>query len=180
MKKLFLALVLLFSAVMPSVSHAKEGDLTGYALAGYGFKDGLNFGVGARGVYELQGNFTIGGLFTYNFGKSEDVFGGTASVTSWFVAAEGGYNIPLQGSKAVIRPYAGLGIAGVSVKTPSYSYFGYTYGGGTASDTKFYFRPGVTGTLPIGDKFYVGADACFHVISDVSGFGLYGMFGMKF
>ncbi|NTW49464.1 MAG: porin family protein [Chlorobiales bacterium] len=170
MKKLFLALVLLFTAMMPSVSQAKNGDLSGALLVGNGFKDGVNIGIGARGVYEIQNNITLGASFTYNLGKSQ----GGVDITSWFLAAEGGYNIPLQGSNVSVRPYVGVGIAGVSA---SYDYYGYS---GSTSDTKFYLRPGVTVTVPVGGNFFVGGDACFHVVQDINAFGIYATVGTNF
>ncbi|NTV47957.1 MAG: porin family protein [Chlorobiales bacterium] len=176
MKKLFLALVLLFSAMMPSVSQAKEGQWSAAALAGYGFEDGYNFGLGARGGYMITNDIYVGGMFTYNLGKSE----GDVDVTSYIISGEVGYNIPMQGSNFSVRPYVGLGILGASVDVPSYTVFGYTYGGGSESTSDFYLAPGVVCTVPVGTNMFVGADARYMIVSDFDSFGIYGTFGLNF
>lgn len=174
MKKLFLALVLLFTAMMPSISQAKEGQWSAAALVGNGFKDGINFGVGARGGYMVTNEIYAGGMFTYNFGKSE----GGIDVTSYIISGEVGYNIPLEGSNFTVRPYVGLGIATASA-SGDISYLGYSYSVDESS-SEFYLAPGVVCTVPVGDNLFVGADARYMIISDLNAFGIYGTIGMNF
>lgn len=148
------------------------------ALFGYGFKDGLNLGFGARGGYTLPANVYIGGTFLYHLGKSESTPFGDVSANIYYFGAEGGYDF--SAGPVVIRPYLGLGMATVKVKIP-----GMDLGGGvstgsmSASDSKFAAWPGATLLYPI-DSFFVGADARFLVVSDYNAFSLYATGGLQF
>src|SRR5260221_6275858 len=71
-------------AASPTAEHWTVG-----ALLGYGFKDGVGFGLGVRGGYTLPMNVYLGGTFMYHFGKSV----GPVDVNVFYLGFEGGYDI---------------------------------------------------------------------------------------
>jgi hypothetical protein len=90
------------------------------ALLGYGFKDGVGLGLGARGGYTLPMNVYLGGTFVYHLGKSV----GGASVNIFYLGVEGGYDITA--GPFVIRPFLGLGPAFAHVSAPAITFGGVT------------------------------------------------------
>ncbi len=167
--------VCLLSLFAAGAAHAQEESPTaGHAsvagLLGYGFKDGLNLGLGVRGGYTLPMNVYIGGTFVYHLGKSE----GGADVNLFYVGPEGGYDIPA--GPVVVRPYLGLGVASAKV-TSDLSAFG----GGKISDSssRFAVWPGATVLYPLGNAF-VGGDARFLIVSDFNAFSLFATGGYQF
>ena len=134
----------------------------------------MGVGLGARGGYTLPMNVYLGGTFVYHLGKSE----GDATANIYYLGVEGGYDIAA--GPVIVRPYLGLGPAIVHVSLPTVC-IGAGFGcvGGSASDTRFGFWPGVTVLYPI-DNFFVGGDARFLVVSDSSAFSLFATGGMTF
>lgn len=167
-----LAVIPAFAEDSPTAGHGSVG-----ALLGYGFKDGVDFGVGVRGGYTLPVNVYIGGTFVYHLGKSVSTPLGDVSTKLYYFGAEGGYDIPA--GPVVIRPYLGLGAATAKVDVPGATVFGVTVPGASASDTKFAVWPGATLLYPIGSAF-VGADARFLVVSDFNTFSLFATGGIQF
>jgi hypothetical protein len=156
----------------PTAGHASAG-----LLLGYGFKDGVDFGLGVRGGYTLPMNVYLGGTFMYHFGKSENTGFGDASVHMFYVGAEGGYDIYLQ--PVIIRPYLGLGVATATASVPGGTVAGFTFPSTSDSSSKFAAWPGATVLYPI-NQFFVGGDARFLIVSDFNAFSLFATGGMQF
>lgn len=178
MKGLRIAFVAgLLSLFGSTVAHAAEPSPTaGHAsvagLLGYGFKDGVNFGLGVRGGYTLPMNVYVGGTFVYHLGKSEDGGGAEASVNVYYFGVEGGYDLNVE--PVVIRPYLGLGAAtaNVDINIPGLV-------DDSASETRFAAWPGATVLYPIGSAF-VGGDARFLIVDDFNAFSLFATGGLQF
>lgn len=157
-----------------SPAHAEEGDPTAGkgsigALVGYGFKDGTNFGFGARGGYTLPANVYLGGTFLYHLGNTV----GGAGLNLYYFGVEGGYDIAL--SPVVIRPYLGFGRAVASIDTPGDVSTGVT---ATNSSTGYLgFWPGVTAIYPMG-RFFVGLDARYLIVENFNAFSMFATGGI--
>jgi hypothetical protein len=166
--------VCLLSLFAAGAAHAEESPTAGHAsvagLLGYGFKDGLNLGLGVRGGYTLPMNVYVGGTFVYHLGNSP---GGT-DVNVYYFGAEGGYDIPA--GPVVVRPYLGLGAA-TAKATADLSALG--LGKVSNSDTKFALWPGATVLYPIGSAF-VGGDARFLIVDQFNAFSIFATGGMQF
>lgn len=156
----------------PTAGHGSVG-----ALVGYGFKDGLNLGFGARGGYTLPANIYLGGTFLYHLGKSTDTPLGKVSANILYFGAEGGYDF--SAGPVVIRPYLGLGMASAKTKIPAINMGGISSPEMSSSASKFAVWPGATLLYPI-DNFFVGGDARFLVVSDYNAFTLYATGGLQF
>jgi hypothetical protein len=155
-------------------------------MAGYGFKDGYNIGIGVRagkdGLIESQKQVYIGGVFAYHLGKTVETpfFGGTSKTTVnlWYAGGDVGYNIPLEGQSFKLRASAYVGIANISSKFETTGGGGGGFGGGgfggggfgggssSRSSTEFMLAPGATFFFPLGGDLTFGADARFFIISD--------------
>jgi hypothetical protein len=81
------------------------------AMLGFGFNDVYDFGIGVRAGYTLPQHIYIGGEFGYFFGDTI----GNASVATFNLGPEIGYDIGLAAAPVLIRPYVGLGYDSVSV-----------------------------------------------------------------
>jgi len=130
-------------------------------MAGYGFEDGYNIGIGVRagkdGLTESLKQIYIGGVFAYHLGKTVETSYSKTTVNLWYAGGDVGYNIPLEGQSFSIRASSYLGIANVSTS------FG-TTGGGSSSE--FMIAPGATFFFPIGSDLTFGADARFFIVGD--------------
>jgi hypothetical protein len=162
----------LFTLWGAATAHAAESPTAGHGsvagLLGYGFEDGVNFGLGVRGGYTLPMNVYLGGTFVYHLGKSEDVpFAGEVSVNLYYFGVEGGYDISVD--PVVIRPYLGLGAATAVA----------SIGDQSESETRFAAWPGATVLYPIGNAF-VGGDARFLIVDDFNAFSLFATGGVQF
>jgi hypothetical protein len=151
----------------PAVT-AGRGSVAG--LLGYGFKDGVNLGLGVRGGYTLPMNLYLGGTFVYHLGKSEN----DVSSNLYYFGVEGGYDIGA--GPVVIRPYLGLGAATAMASIPAIP--GFTEKT-TASETRFALWPGATVLYPIGSAF-IGADARFLIVDEFNAFSLFATGGVHF
>jgi len=171
-------LVSIFAA---SPARAEESPTAGHtsvgALLGYGFKDGVDLGLGVRAGYTLPMNLYLGGTFVYHLGKSESTPFGDVSTHLYYFGVEGGYDIYAE--PVIVRPYLGLGAATASATVPSSTFAGVTVEGGSTSDTKFGVWPGATVLYPI-QNFFVGADARFLIVSDFNAFSLFATGGAQF
>ena len=170
-----ITLAALFAVAILFVTSEVNAQLKGEAMAGYGFKDGYNIGIGVRagkdGLIESQKQVYIGGVFAYHLGKTVETpfFGGTSKTTVnlWYAGGDVGYNIPLEGQSFKLRASAYVGIANISSK------FETSGGGGSGlsvsesrTKTEFMLAPGATFFFPLGGDLTFGADARFFIISD--------------
>ena len=147
----------------PTAGHASVG-----ALLGYGFKDEVGFGLGARGGYTLPMNIYVGGMLTYFFGAHD--------VSSFLIGPEGGYDFSV--GPVVLRPYLGFGPDFVSV-SGSECVLGscVSVSGG---DTKFAFWLGGAALYPITPNWFVGGDMRVLIVSDFTNFQLFATGGYQF
>ena len=137
------------------------------ALFGYGFKDGVGLGFGARAGYTLSANVHLGATFQYHLGSSVSSPFGDISTSLYYFGLEGGYDIAV--SPILIRPYLGFGRAVATVDTPENPVLGIT--ANTASHGKFGFWPGVMAIYPMG-RFFAGLDTRFLIVENFNAFSL--------
>jgi hypothetical protein len=171
----------LFAVAILFVTSEVNAQLKGEAMAGYGFKDGYNIGIGVRagkdGLIESQKQIYIGGVFAYHLGKTVETpfFGETSKTTVnlWYAGGDVGYNIPLEGQSFKLRASAYVGIANISSKFETTGGGGGGFGGGgfgggssSGSSTEFMLAPGATFYFPIGSDLTFGADARFFIVSN--------------
>jgi hypothetical protein len=159
--------------------HSTTASATGASaglLLGEGFKDGYNFGFGARAGFTLPMSIYVGGTFIYHLGKSE----GDAKLNVYYFGAEGGYE--LNAGPLTVRPYLGLGYATVAVTTPGYCTGSVCPQPFSDSAGKGALWPGATAIFPIGNLF-VGGDARYVVVldaEDANAFSIFATGGMTF
>jgi hypothetical protein len=155
-------------------AHAEPAPTAGHGsvagLLGYGFKDGVNLGLGVRGGYTLPMNLYLGGTFVYHLGKSENEY----STNLFYFGAEGGYDIAA--GPVVIRPYLGLGAATAQVSMPAIPGFTEKM---SNSETRFALWPGATVLYPLG-SWFIGADARFLIVDDFNAFSMFATGGVQF
>ena len=149
----------------PTAGHANVG-----ALLGYGFKDPMGFGLGARGGYTLPMNVYIGGTLIYFFGKSESVLGQDFSVSTLSIGVEGGYDFYV--NPVVIRPFLGLGPDFFMASCPA--------GAGCSGVTRFAAWLGGEVLYPINENWFVGADMRVHIVSEATNFQMFANGGYQF
>jgi len=184
-KKITFAAILAV-AILFATSEA-NAQLKGEVMAGYGFKDGYNIGIGVRagkdGVIESQKQIYIGGVFAYHLGKTQETpgFGGVTSkvtVNLWYAGGDVGYNIPLEGQSFKLRASTYIGVANISSKFETSGGSGGDFGlgggvgGGSSSGsrTEFMIAPGATFFFPLGGDLTFGADARIIIVSDANAF----------
>ncbi len=166
------------TAAAPSDGAASAPNDSGWsaaALAGNGFEDGVNMGVGARlGV--TTSRLYLGGTFVYHFGETRTatLLGSSAdvSVNIWYFGGEAGYDF--SAGPVVLRPYGGFGIGTARG----------CIGNVCDNDSRAYIAPGLALIAPLSDSVFVGGDARFVVPldddSDFDHFGLFGFAGAHF
>ncbi len=134
---------------------------------GVGFRYGIDFeegdfnpwgsGIGVEAGYTLPNAVYLGGNFDYFFGDSIDVAGTTLEGNIWQLMAEGGYDLGL-GPNVVVRPKAGLGVAGLhSKRCPP------TGACSDDSETDFAIAPGATFML-LTKNFSLSLDLRYDMI----------------
>lgn len=175
-KQIFLVAAIAIAALFATETHAQ---IKAEAMAGYGFKDGYNIGIGARigkdGLIESQKDIYIGGVFAYHLGKtvesSQSFLGQTVTTKStvnlWYAGGDIGYNVKLEGQSFKLRTSSYIGIANISSKFESTG--GGGFGGGaptSASSSEFMIAPGATLFFPLGGDLTFGADARFFIVSN--------------
>lgn len=130
-------------------------------LVGEGFKDGYNFGLGARAGFTLPMNVYVGGTFVYHLGRTEPAPGGEFKANVLYFGAEGGYE--LGAGPLTVRPYMGLGYASASASRPP-DCTGLVCGAVQSnSEGVGAIWPGVTAIFPLGN-FFVGGDVRYVIL----------------
>jgi len=130
-------------------------------LLGEGFKDGYNFGVGARAGFTLPMNVYVGGTFVYHLGKTEPSPQGDSKSNVLYFGAEGGYE--LGAGPLTVRPYMGLGYASASESKPPYCTGSVCGAPQSKSEGVGAIWPGATAIFPLGN-FFVGGDVRYVIL----------------
>lgn len=154
---LFTVLVCMFAVTEANAQ--KRGEMAAGAQLVYGTGDGLsNFGLGAKFQWNVIDNLRLEPSFNYFFEKD--------MVNMWDLSANAHYQFSLSDS-FVAYPLAGISVMGVSVDVPKFDLgYGYSVGGGSASDTEIGFNIGggvdynVTKNIAINleAKYKIGGD----------------------
>lgn len=145
-------------------------------LLGFG-TDQLELGIGVRaGKTMFAEHLWVGGTAVYHMGHST---AGTvngvrydASSSAFYVGPEVGYDV--EAGPVIVRPYAGLGIAALSVSA--------TTAGVSASNTvtKLVIWPGLTALYGVpGSRFFVGGDTRLLTVPGGPALGLFAVGGMS-
>jgi hypothetical protein len=143
-------------------------------LLGEGFKDGYNFGIGARGGFTLPViPIYVGGTFVYHLGHSESTSDGDVKANLFYFGAEGGYEF--SAGPLTVRPYLGLGYANVMTSRPGFCTPNMCPPPVSNSDSQAAFWPGVTALFPIGG-FFIGGDARYVFALDSDDFNAFSLF----
>jgi len=86
-------------------------------------------------------------IFSYYLGLQGLKYFGQNNLSAVQLGGQLGYQFKLPGDILRIRPRVGLGQM--------------TIDGPNASDSHFYLEPGITGIIPLGPVFFIGADAAW-------------------
>jgi hypothetical protein len=141
-------------------------------------------GIGLSGGYVFKRRYYVGGAFGWHAGYSQGVrvapapFETRFSGNVFYVGAEAGYELEV--SDFVVRPYLGLGIAGLSAsqKDTAGVDIGVEKGSGGA---QFLLWPAVVGLYPLSANVLVGADVKLLLMpGGQSAFGLFLTGGGRF
>jgi hypothetical protein len=179
MRKLAISVAFAVAAFTLYAAPASAMGASAGLLVGNGFKDGYNLGIGARGGLTLPMSLYVGGTILYHLGKTESTPAGDVTANIWYLGGEGGYDLGV--GPLTIRPYLGLGYANLRVSAPDACVLG-TCVGGSNSQGKLAFWPGVTGLVGLGSVF-VGADLRYVLLVDVedgNAFSAFATVGMGF
>jgi hypothetical protein len=130
----------------------------------------LGLGFGVRGSYRIRPDVVIGGRFLYFVGGSGVLPTGEISMSSWQLAAEAAYVVPIA-DLIELEPGVLVGMNVLTVHGPKSAFLegeGTTFVPGSREGTEaaLYFAPGAAVRVPIDltpeiDDFFVGADARF-------------------
>jgi hypothetical protein len=158
------------------------------------FSDGLGFGAGVRAGYALRSGLWLGASYTYFQGGSFHVTDLETSIdlsmpmrnayVAHVVGAEIGYTFALGPFEA--RPYVGLGAAGFDftwhyVQVPN-PYTGSSFEPPPAPLdqgsplVRFAAWPGFALNLPLGESFFIGADARWPIVFGAPAMNNVGLF----
>lgn len=128
----------------------------------------LGFGFGVRGSYLLLPELVVGARFVYFLGGSAVLPTGELSMSSWLLAAEVAYVVPIT-DIIEIEPGFLLGLNALSVSGNGRAFLegmgsGFVPGSADDTDHALYFAPGVALRVPIEPirdfkGLFVGADA---------------------
>lgn len=119
----------------------------------------MGFGGGLRAGYVLVRGMYVGGTFIYHTGESRNVAAGKIEGGLWYGGIELGHQVAA--GPVLIRPYAGLGYADVTLKAPINNQ------PVDASGGKVALWPGVTAVLPITASIFAAADARYVAVFGV-------------
>jgi hypothetical protein len=174
-----LAIFAFFAVCYLYAGQASALGLSAGLLAGNGFKDGYNVGVGARGGITLPMNLYLGASFLYHFGTTQNTGAGDVTTNLWLLGAEGGYDLGV--GPLTLRPYLGLGYAHLSFGAPDACAAG-TCLSVSDSDGKVALWPGVAALFNLA-IFFIGVDLRYTVLLDVedaNAFGTFATAGLTF
>lgn len=128
----------------------------------------LGFGFGLRGGYRILPEAVVGARFLYFIGGSTALPTGEISMSSWQLAAEAAYIVPLTDT-IDLEPGILLGMNVLSVRGPRTAFLegdgsGFVPGSREQTEAAFYFAPGAAVRIPIDlspdiERFFVGGDA---------------------
>jgi hypothetical protein len=149
------SIVAAFALAALGTSTASAAGPSAALLLGEGFKDGYNFGLGARGGFTLPMSVYVGGTFVYHLGKTEPAPNGDYKANVFYFGPEGGYE--LSAGPLTVRPYVGLGYASLMASAPGYC-TGSVCGPATSkTEGVAAIWPGATAIFPLGNLF-IGGD----------------------
>jgi hypothetical protein len=129
----------------------------------------LGFGFGVRGGYRILPDVVVGARFLYFIGGSAALPTGEISMSSWQLAAEAAYIVPLTDT-IDLEPGILLGVNVLSVRGPRTASLesagsGFVPGSTASTEAALYLAPGAAIRIPIDipdvDGFFVGGDARF-------------------
>ena len=127
----------------------------------------LGFGFGVRGSYRILPEVVVGGRFLYFIGGSAALPTGEISMSSWQLAAEAAYVVPLTDT-IDLEPGFLLGFNVRTVHGPGIAVLegegsGFVPGSTGKTEAALYLAPGAAIRIPIVipdiDHFFVGGDA---------------------
>jgi hypothetical protein len=128
----------------------------------------LGFGFGVRGGYRILPEVVVGARFLYFIGGSSALPTGEVSMSSWQLAAEAAYVVPLTDT-IDLEPGILLGMNVLTVRGPRTAFLegegsGFVGGSSEKTEAAIYFAPGAAIRIPIDlspdiEGFFVGGDA---------------------
>jgi hypothetical protein len=128
----------------------------------------LGFGFGVRGGYRVLPDVVLGARFLYFIGGSTALPTGEVSMSSWQLAAEAAYIVPLTDT-IDLEPGILLGMNVLTVRGPRTPFLegegsGFVPGSRAQTEAAIYFAPGAAVRVPIDlspdvEGFFVGGDA---------------------
>jgi hypothetical protein len=127
----------------------------------------LGFGFGIRGSYRILPDVAIGGRFLYFIGGSAALPTGEISMSSWQLAVEAAYIVPITDT-IDLEPGIVLGMNVLTVHGPSAAFLegegtGFVPGSTDKTEAALYLAPGAAIRIPINipdvENFFVGGDA---------------------
>lgn len=128
----------------------------------------LGFGFGVRGGYRILPEVVIGARFLLFIGGSAALPTGEVSMSSWQLAAEAAYIVPLT-ETIELEPGILLGMNVLTVRGPRTAFLesdgsGFVPGSRAQTEAALYFAPGAAIRIPIDlspeiEHFFVGGDA---------------------
>ena len=125
----------------------------------------LGFGFGLRGDYRLLPQLAVGGRFLYYVGGSSALPAGEITMSSWVLAAEAAYVLPIDGM--LLEPGVAVGIAtrAVDGRAPFADVgSGFVAGTEDRAEAGFYLAPGASLAVPLAlvspdlEPLYLGGD----------------------
>ncbi len=127
----------------------------------------LGFGFGLRGDFRLLPALAVGGRFIYSVGGSASLTTGEVAMSTWLLAAEASFVVPLR--SVILQPGLALGLSARA--TAGRTAFvdgrsgGFVPGSDDDEDVGLYLAPGVALTVPLStfsrdlEPFFFGGDA---------------------
>lgn len=129
----------------------------------------LGLGFGVRGAYRILPEVVVGGRFVYFVGGSAALATGQVSMSSWQLAVEAAYIVPITDA-IELEPGILIGMTVLSVHGPRSAFLesegsGFVPGSREGTDAALYVAPGAAVRIPIDvpdvQGFFVGGDARF-------------------
>jgi hypothetical protein len=127
----------------------------------------LGLGFGVRGAYRILPEVVVGGRFLYFVGGSATLATGQVSMSSWQLAVEAAYIVPLT-DVIDLEPGILIGMNVLTVHGPKTAFLesegsGFVPGSKDGTEAALYVAPGAAVRIPIDvpdvEGFFVGGDA---------------------